>query len=103
MPYPLPRELKSITGYREVEAHAYNDFSGNPFVTIYRNDPFDMRQHQFSQELQLFGNSDSGRFDYLLGLYYFDENGRERPVGGELASAQAAADRSSAVPARHAE
>jgi iron complex outermembrane receptor protein len=70
-------ELKSITGYREVEAHAYNDFSGNPFVTIYRNDPFFMRQHQFSQELQLFGNSDSGRFDYLLGLYYFDESGRE--------------------------
>jgi iron complex outermembrane receptor protein len=70
-------ELKSITGYREVEAHAYNDYSGNTFLTIYRNDPFFMRQHQFSEELQLFGNSDSGRFDYLLGLYYFDESGRE--------------------------
>ena len=33
-------EFKSITAYREVEANAYNDFSGNTFLTIYRNDPF---------------------------------------------------------------
>ena len=68
-------ELKSISAYREVEAHAYNDFSGNPFVSIFRNDPFDMEQDQFSQELQLFGDND--RLDYVVGLYYFEEDGRE--------------------------
>jgi iron complex outermembrane receptor protein len=70
-------EVKSISAYRETDASAYNDFSGNPFVAIYRNDPFTMSQHQFSQELQLFGNTDSDRFDYLVGLYYFSEKGRE--------------------------
>jgi iron complex outermembrane receptor protein len=70
-------EFKSITGYREVEATAYNDFSANQFATIYQNNPFYMRQHQFSQELQWFGKNQSETLDWVAGLYYFDESGRE--------------------------
>jgi iron complex outermembrane receptor protein len=36
-----------------------------------------MRQHQFSQELQWFGKNQSETLDWVAGLYYFDESGRE--------------------------
>jgi iron complex outermembrane receptor protein len=70
-------EAKSITGYRRVRASAYNDYSGNPFVTIYRNDPFSLRQHQWSEELQLVGATPSRSFEYIGGLYYFREKAHE--------------------------
>lgn len=70
-------ELRSLTGFRRVETHAYNDDSGNPFVTIFRNAYLDEKEHQFSQEFQLVGSTGNGRFDYVTGLYYFSESGRD--------------------------
>ena len=70
-------ELKSITSHRNVRSNSYQDFSGNPFATIYRNNRFTLRQKQTSQELQLVGSTEPKNFDYIAGLYYFTENGRE--------------------------
>jgi iron complex outermembrane recepter protein len=67
-------EVKSITAYRDLHSYAYQDFSGNETVTIYRNDPIIVRQHQISQEFQLVGSTPGKLFDYIGGLYYFDEN-----------------------------
>ena len=75
-------ELKSISGYRETDAHAYNDYSGVDFLTVYQNLDFDMQQEQFSQELQLIGTAAGDKVDYLLGLYYFDEQAREVATDG---------------------
>ena len=66
-------ELKSISAYRETYSDEYQDFSANTTVTIYRNDPIIVDQHQISQELQLVGSTNSKIFDYIGGVYYFTE------------------------------
>lgn len=81
-------QLKSITGYRELDQRQSGQLGGgalrgavsnplvvgqpienvNPLTT-----PFDyVKQHQWSQELQLTG--ELGDFNYATGLYYFDEH-----------------------------
>ena len=65
--------LKSITGYRNLDDDASQNFTqsfgdtGSLEVWTSTNDD------QFSQELQLIGNAE--RLSYVGGLYYFDENG----------------------------
>lgn len=70
-------ELRSITGFRKVGSRAYNDYSANPFLTVFRNADMNIRQKQFSQELQLVGDTANRQFSYVAGLYYFRETGRE--------------------------
>lgn len=68
--------IKSLTGYRELEEQLYQDYSPNPFVAgLFQNNPFDTEQDQFSQEIQFSGTFD--HFDYIAGLYYFEEEGSE--------------------------
>jgi iron complex outermembrane recepter protein len=69
--------LKSITAYREVEEDVYQDYSGNDFLPVFRNNRFNADQDQFSQEFQLSGAACDDRIDYIAGLYYFEESGRE--------------------------
>jgi len=69
--------VKSITAYREVEEDAYQDYSGNDFIPVFRNNRFNADQDQFSQELQLAGSTDDGQWEYIAGLYYFEESGNE--------------------------
>jgi iron complex outermembrane receptor protein len=86
--------LKSITAWRELEDHSFVDFASGasaeyrvdfnaielgagsagplPFGTV----PTRLDQDQFSQELQVFGRLGQ-RLDYVAGLYYFREEGRE--------------------------
>jgi iron complex outermembrane receptor protein len=66
-------EFKSITAYRDLHSNSYQDFAGNETLAIYRNNPLTVRQNQFSQEFQLVGTSANKMFDYIAGLYYFDE------------------------------
>lgn len=73
-------EFRSITAYRELEQFVYNDFSGNPTTSVFQNDPLDLQHEQFSQELQLLGSTGNGQFDYVFGLYYFEEEGHEVAV-----------------------
>ncbi len=66
--------LKSITAYREAKRdNRNNDLDGTPYVFLQQlND--DMKQSQFSQELQLFGTALDDRLDWITGGYYFREN-----------------------------
>ncbi|MCY4427840.1 MAG: TonB-dependent receptor [Halieaceae bacterium] len=65
--------LKSITGYRELESEVLRDSDNDPedfFSVLGRFD-----QDQFSQEFLLSGFAFGEKLDWVLGAYYFDENG----------------------------
>jgi iron complex outermembrane receptor protein len=75
-------ELRSITAWRSVSTHQW-DNSGGAHRTVFQpNTPFsryslsELFQHQFSQEFQLVGKA-AGQFDYVLGAYYFNEHASE--------------------------
>ncbi|MEQ8803109.1 MAG: TonB-dependent receptor, partial [Haliea sp.] len=63
-------ELKSITGYREVDALFGRD--GDNSLVNYNGDIHDQDHEQFSQELQLVGTR--GALEWVGGLYYFEED-----------------------------
>lgn len=80
-------ELRSLTAWRGVDATQYDNSGGahrvpvvtpNPAATAATIAPFsryslaDLRQRQFSQELQAVGTV--GPVDYVAGLYYFQEH-----------------------------
>lgn len=65
-------EFKSFTSYRDLRSTDRTDFDG----TSFRLDDFKSsrtEQWQFSQELQLAGQSFSERLNWVTGLYYFIE------------------------------
>ena len=66
--------LKSITSRRAVSQFVHNDFDATGY-TLYDNF-FDTDQEQFSQELQLSGAHFDGRFNWLAGAYYYNEEVR---------------------------
>lgn len=66
----------SITAWRQVDAYFVRDGDNTPFT--YRETANDDRQDQFSQELQVSGISDAGRFEWLSGAYFFREHATER-------------------------
>lgn len=63
--------LKSISAYRELDAEFARDGDHSPqrISTLYD----DLQQEQFSQELQLLGTHN--RFNWVAGIYYFNEDG----------------------------
>jgi iron complex outermembrane receptor protein len=65
--------LKSITSHREFDG----DFSGDEDATPVRGalliDSYE--QDQFSQELQLLGSSFDDRLQWIVGAFYFEEDG----------------------------
>jgi iron complex outermembrane recepter protein len=66
--------FKSITAWRALESRATDsDQDGTPYDLGVIFDRAD-EQHQFSQELQLFGNALDERLRWIGGLLYFDEN-----------------------------
>jgi iron complex outermembrane receptor protein len=67
--------LRSITGYRDLYFANGDDNDGSP-LQFYES-TYSMWQHQISQELQLIGKTLDNRLSYLLGAYYFDENGED--------------------------
>lgn len=73
--------LKSITAYRDVDGSFAQDRDGAPQadgapLANPVNHVFDtFQQSQFSQELQLQGKALDEKLDWLLGLYYFTEDG----------------------------
>lgn len=68
--------LKSISSYRKVDALFAVDYDHSPINVAYLT-PDTFTQRQFTQELQLLGNAMDGRLDYLFGLYYFQEKGKD--------------------------
>jgi iron complex outermembrane receptor protein len=67
--------LRSITGYRDLYFANGDDNDASP-LQFYES-TYSMWQHQLSQELQLIGKTFDNRLSYLVGAYYFDENGED--------------------------
>ena len=63
--------IRSITAYRELESDFARDGDHSPHRISQFGDTLD--QEQFTQELQLIGTHE--RLDWILGLYYFAEDG----------------------------
>ncbi len=63
--------LKSITAYRNLDWADGLDLDGSPLPVAFTQRITDY--HAFSQELQLTGEMDDGRLNYVLGAFYFDE------------------------------
>lgn len=84
--------VKSTTAWRGVSLESRTDNDGTPYTFtgglaaipgIYAGNPGNqIEQDQFSQELQLSG--DLGQFQYILGGFYFVENGTDRSDSGSL-------------------
>lgn len=65
--------LKSITAYREGHWLAGIDGDASPLNILQFS--FDQDQWQFSQEIQLTGEAMDKKLNYVLGAYYFKEDG----------------------------
>jgi len=68
--------IKSITSYREFDIFLFNDLDFSPHIVFANTHP-EYSQEQFSQEFQFSGNAMDGRMSYVLGAYYFTEEGVE--------------------------
>lgn len=71
-------QFRSITAYRDLVQTQWDNSGGahrpptfSPNGNFSRYSLADLWQHQFSQEFQLIGSSD--RFDWVAGLFYFNE------------------------------
>lgn len=71
--------LKSITAYRHSSTNQDADLDGTDGIldTLHnvRTPTSGLSAHQFSQELQL-ASDGTGMFNYIFGLYYYDEHAR---------------------------
>lgn len=68
--------VKSITAYRESKGQFARDADGSP-LAVTHTDNMDYRHDQLSQELQFTGEALDGDLEWIAGLYYFDESGRD--------------------------
>jgi iron complex outermembrane recepter protein len=67
--------LTSITAYRDYESGQPGDIDYSQVDILYRGGEGVVRQFQtFSQELRLQGTAFEGRFDWLVGAYFADED-----------------------------
>lgn len=65
--------IKSITAFRKLDSKFAVDIGGAPFLTLAPS--FETHQRQFSEEVQLIGKIMDGRWNYVLGGYFFHEYG----------------------------
>ena len=79
-------EFKSISSYRDTEGEFYRD-PDNSSIQITETSNPNYNHEQFSQELQVTGASFNDRLQYVLGAYYFEEDGTDDvfvPIYGAL-------------------
>ena len=79
-------EFKSISSYRDTEGEFYRD-PDNSTVEITETTNPNYNHEQFSQEVQLLGRGFNERLQYVLGAYYFEEDGTDDvfvPIYGAL-------------------
>ncbi len=65
--------IKSITGAREMEERAIQNWSDSLFFAT----DVDWSTETFSQEFQFLGAAMDQKLEYILGLYYFEEEGKK--------------------------
>jgi len=85
--------FKSITSYRDIFAVNGTDPDGSLYdiIDLYA----EIEQDQFSQEFQLSGQSFNGKFNWVTGVYYYEESAFQNEivkVYHELASSPAGLD-----------
>ncbi len=67
-------QIKSITAYRDLDSEFAHDGDNSPFLLGWvRDEIFD--QTQFSQEIQVLGTAFDEKLDWIVGAYYFTEDG----------------------------
>lgn len=69
-------QLRSISGFRSFDGEFAVDRDASPLIVTHVADFFE--QKQWSQELQLVGSSFGDRLNWILGGYYFHEEGSDR-------------------------
>lgn len=67
-------QVKSISAYRKVDSSFAHDGDNSPFFLSWVRDEIYL-QKQFSQELQLLGTAFDDRLKWIVGGYYFEEEG----------------------------
>jgi len=80
-------DFKSITSYRDLDAHFGRDGDNSPLLLVHTEDFYE--QEQFSQEFQINGLALNGQLDWLVGTFYFSEEGDNVnlvPFTGEFGS-----------------
>ena len=70
-------DVKSVTAYRETETSFGRDTDHSPITIIHTANEMDLEQ--FSQEINLFGHAFDDRLEWLVGFYYFREEGEDLP------------------------
>jgi outer membrane receptor protein involved in Fe transport len=65
--------LRSITGYRDIDFKSGVDFDNSPLAIL--ENSISARQWQFSQEFQILGKALDKKVTYVLGGYFFKEKG----------------------------
>ena len=68
--------VRSISGFRSTDAAFGRDPDGSPLVIAHTEVGVDYQQA--SQELHVAGSALGGRLDWLSGLYYMNEDGKQR-------------------------
>lgn len=76
--------IKSITGYREVDSQVFHD--GTPTVAAFTGlsislSERDTQFEQFSQEIQFVGVALDESLEYVMGLYYYDDDSLQDAEG----------------------
>lgn len=67
-------QVKSISAYRAVDSMFQHDGDNTPFfISSVRDEVYE--QEQFSQEIQLLGTSFDDRLQWIIGGFYFTEDG----------------------------
>jgi iron complex outermembrane receptor protein len=66
---------KSITGYRHITWNIGTNLDGSPANGEFLSVTDKQQQQQVSEELQLLGNLFDAKLNYVLGLYFFHEDG----------------------------
>ena len=67
-------EIKSITAYRNVDSSFAHDGDNTPYYLSWVRDEI-YKQEQFTQEIQLQGTAVNDRLQWILGGFYFTEDG----------------------------
>jgi iron complex outermembrane receptor protein len=68
---------KFIYAYRDLNSSFMSDVDGTPLPLNYFLEPFEQNSQQNSYEWQLAGDAFETRLQWLAGLYYFEESGKD--------------------------
>ena len=68
---------KLVYGWRDMQSQFISDVDGSPLSLNYFVNPFIQTSEQTSLEWQISGDAMDGGLEWMTGLYYFEEEGRD--------------------------